>query len=88
MGDDLSNLLGEIYKWARGGCAAVIVILGVLDFLKATASDDPATLKKSGSTFVKRILVLAVFILLPYLLDFILDLLLGADFETCMDPFK
>ena len=88
MGDDLSNLLGEIYKWARGGCAAVIVILGVLDFLKATASDDPATLKKSGSTFVKRILVLAVFILLPYLLDFILDLLLGTDFETCMDPFK
>ena len=88
MGDDLSNLLGEIYKWARGGCAAVIVILGVLDFLKATASDDPATLKKSGSTFVKRILVLAIFILLPYLLDFILDLLLGADFETCMDPFK
>lgn len=88
MGDDLSNLLGEIYKWARGGCAAVIVILGVLDFLKATASDDPATLKKSGSTFVKRILVLAVLILLPYLLDFILDLLLGTDFETCMDPFK
>lgn len=88
MGDDLSNLLGEIYKWARGGCAAVIVILGVLDFLKATASDDPATLKKSGSTFVKRLLVLAVFILLPYLLDFILDLLLGTDFETCMDPFK
>ena len=88
MGDNLKNLLGNIYKWVRGACAALVVIFGVLDFLKAITSDDAEAMKKAGNTFIKRVLVLAILVMLPHLIDFVLELMFGDSFKTCLDPFK
>ena len=88
MGSNLNNLLGDIYKWIRGAAAALVVILGILDFLRATTSDDAEAMRKAGSTFVKRLILLAILIMLPYLIDFVLELLFGSSLETCLDPFK
>ena len=88
MGSNLNNLLGDIYKWVRGACAALVVIFGILDFFKATTSDDAEAMKKAGSTFIKRIVVLAILVMLPHLIDFVLELMFGDSFKTCLDPFK
>lgn len=88
MGSGLNNLLGDIYKWVRGAAAALVVILGILDFLKAVTSDDAEAMRKAGSTFVKRLILLAILLILPYLIDFVLELLFGSNFESCLDPFK
>ncbi len=88
MGSELNNLLGDIYKWIRGAAAAVVVILGILDFLKAVTSDDAEAMRKAGSTFVKRLILLVVLLILPYLIDFVLELLFGSSFESCLDSFK
>lgn len=88
MGSGLNNLLGDIYKWVRGAAAALVIVLGVLDFLKAVTSEDAEAMRKAGSTFTKRLILLVVLILLPYLIDFVLELLFGSNFESCLDPFK
>lgn len=88
MGSNLNNLLGDIYKWVRGAAAALVIVLGVLDFLKAVTSEDAEAMRKAGSTFTKRLILLVVLILLPYLIDFVLELLFGSNFESCLDPFK
>ena len=88
MGSGLNNLLGDIYKWVRGAAVALVIVLGVLDFLKAVTSEDAEAMRKAGSTFTKRLILLVVLILLPYLIDFVLELLFGSNFESCLDPFK
>lgn len=88
MGSNLNNLLGDIYKLIRGACIALVVVLGILDFLKAVTSDDAESMKKAGSKFTKRLILLVVLIILPYLIDFFLELIFGNDLETCLDPFK
>ena len=88
MGSNLNNLLGDIYKLIRGACIALVVVLGILDFLKAVTSDDAESMKKAGSKFTKRLILLAVLIILPYLIDFFLELIFGNDLETCLEPFK
>ena len=45
-------------------------------------------MKKAGSKFTKRLILLVVLIILPYLIDFFLELIFGNDLETCLDPFK
>lgn len=51
------------------------VVLGILDFINATASSDKDNLKKAYKKFFKRVIVLAVLLLLPYILEFIFKII-------------
>lgn len=51
------------------------IVLGILDFINAAASSDKDNLKKAYKKFFKRIIVLAVLLLLPYILEFIFKII-------------
>jgi len=56
-------------------CLALVIVLGVLDFIKAAASGEADALKKSGQSFLKRVIAVAILFLLPVLVELILNLI-------------
>lgn len=88
FGDNLLSLLADIYHWIRGVAVAAVVILGILDFIKAVVANQEEMVKKAGSTFIKRILLLAILIMLPDLIDFVLALIFGkSEAGNCLEKF-
>ena len=56
-------------------CLALVIVLGVLDFIKAAASGEADALKKSGQSFLKRVIAVVILFLLPVLVELILNLI-------------
>ena len=67
------NWFLNILKWVRYGVPILVIILGGIDFVKAIASDSDDELKKAGGRFVKRLIAAALIFLVPFLLEFILN---------------
>ena len=84
--DIIKDWIKNILKVVRYIALALVIVLGALDFLKASGSGEPEQIKKSGQAFLKRMIAVAVLFLLPVLIDLILNLInmLGAD-PTCVD---
>ena len=57
----------------------IIVAFGFKDFIQAMGAGKEDELKKVGSTFIKRLIFGAVFVVLPMLIKFILTIALGGD---------
>ncbi len=88
FGDDLLDLLADIYHWIRGVAVAAVVILGIMDFIKAVVANHEEMIKKSGTTFMKRLLLLVILIMLPDLIDFVLALIFGkSEAGNCLEKF-
>ena len=88
FGDELLDLLAEIYHWIRGICIAAVVILGVTDFIKAFVVNNDEAVKKAGVTFFRKLILLAILIILPDLIDFILQLIFGQTTAgNCLEKF-
>ena len=68
------NYLVDALKLIRWICLVLVVIFGVLDFVKATAADDQDALKKAWQSFIKRLIVLIVLFLIPLLVEFVLEI--------------
>ena len=82
----------EIRDWIRDAlnlvkyiALAIVIVLGVLDFLKAAGTGEAETMKKSGTDFLKRIIAVIILFLVPLIVDLILNLIeiFGAD-STCI----
>ena len=61
----------KVIRWI--GLVAMI-ILGVLDFTKAVASDDQDLLKKSWGHFTKRLIAVIILFIIPLLVEFSLNI--------------
>jgi len=53
---------------------ALLILLGILDFIKAIASDSEDEIKKAGTRFVKRLIAAALIFIIPLILQFVLGL--------------
>ena len=84
--DVVKTWIINILKIIRYLALALVVVLGVLDFMKAAGSGEPDAMKKAGQSFGKRLIAVIVLFLLPYLVELLLGLvdLLGAD-PNCVD---
>jgi len=73
-------------KFSKICCTVVVIVLGILDFLKAAGSGEAEAMKKAGTDFLKRVIAVIVLFLLPLIVDLILNLIeiYGAD-STCLD---
>ena len=78
LGDDLLNLISEIFGYIQIAAPILLLVLGSVDFAQAVMSDDKDALKKATSKFVKRaIICVAIFfvpLILKYLLSFLNDM--------------
>ena len=76
------TLLGQIVPYYLAlfllaiaeGRKGLLIVLSVMDFIKAVASDSEDEIRKVGSKFVKRLIVAALIFILPLLLEFLLGI--------------
>lgn len=64
---DLFNMI----KWIA---LALALVLGMLDFFKAITGSKDDELSKSAQKFGKRLIAVVVLFILPYILEWILDI--------------
>lgn len=81
---DALNYALNIIKY---GGTILAVLLGMLDFFKATVSDDDGATKKASTRFIKRLIAAALIFILPALIQFLLTSVkipgVNADSVTC-----
>ena len=70
----LINWIMKIIKWIRYIVPILLIVLSVMDFIKAVSSDSEDEMRKVGAKFVKRLIVAALIFVLPLLLEFLLGI--------------
>lgn len=74
LGEDVVDFLSEIYFYIEMFSVILVIILGIVDFMKAAASDEADSNKKAFKAFTRRLIALAILILLPFILEFLLGI--------------
>ena len=74
LGNKIVNWIFRIIRIIRYGLPAIVIILSILDYIKALASEDEGEMKKVNKRFMIRILVVALLFIVPFILDFILKI--------------
>ncbi len=70
----LINWVFKIINWLRYIVPVLLIILSILDFIKAIASDSEDEVKKVTGKFTKRLIVAVIIFILPLALDFLLGI--------------
>ncbi len=74
LGERLIAWIFKIFNWMRYIVPALLIILGVLDFIKAIAADSEEDIKKAGARFSKRLIAAALVFIIPLILQFVLGM--------------
>lgn len=74
LGPKVVKWIYKIIKWARYIIPIVIIILVMLEYIKALASEDEKAMKDATSHMFTRLMVAAIIFILPFILDFVLNL--------------
>ena len=74
LGNKVVNWIFKILRMIRYGLPAILIILSILDFIRALASEDEGEMKKVTGRFAKRLIALALVFIIPFILDFILKM--------------
>lgn len=65
--------VGNIIKWIKYIIPVIVIILGIIDFIKAIASSSDDEMKKAQGRFIKRLVAAALIFIIPFIIEFILD---------------
>ncbi len=84
ISERLAAWLIRIVSWIRYIVPVVIIILTILDFIKAIAADNEDEIKKVSGKFAKRLIVALIIFLLPLLLEFILGIFGQDTYQYCL----
>ena len=87
LSENLATLLGKIYRTVILLSMVVVVVMGMMDFTKATASNDADEMKKAWKKFVNRLIIAMILLMLPVLLEFIFTLFGNDDMKNCLEYF-
>lgn len=63
-----------LYNLVRIVVPVLVIVLGMVDFATVVFSGEDKDMKAAGQRFLKRVIIGVAFILLPFLIDFIFDL--------------
>jgi len=75
ISDDSKAFLNKILGYVKIFAPLLVIVFGMLDFIKATVSQDNDALKKAGSKFFKRLAAAALLFIFPALIQFLLDVI-------------
>ena len=65
--------IANIFKWVKYFIPALVVIITLLDFIKAIGSQNDDDMKKAQSKLVRRLIVAALFFIIPFLIQYTLE---------------
>ena len=71
--EDIISMIYNVLKWIKYILPALIIILTMLDFIKAIAAQNDDDMKKAQGKFIKRLIVAALLFLLPLIINFVLQ---------------
>ena len=74
LGNKIVNWIFRIIRIVRYGLPAIVIILSILDYIKALSSEDEGEMKKVNKRFMIRIIAVALLFIIPFILDFILKI--------------
>ncbi len=74
--------LNNIMRWIKYILPVIVILLGIVDFIKAIAADKDDEMKKAQGRFVKRLISAAIVFLVPLLIEFILNIM-GFKYDSC-----
>lgn len=72
FGNDMINWIIKIFKYVRYGLPAILIILSVMDFIKAITQEDDSKMKEAQKRFIHRLIAIALLFVIPFLLNFVL----------------
>lgn len=81
--DSTQSIIDWIMNLVRLGGVILLVVLGMLDFIKAAASGEQEEMKKSKSKFVKRLIACVVLFFVPIIVDILVGLVNLGRGESC-----
>lgn len=74
FGEGSFKIVKDVFGIVKILIPAIIILLGMADFLKVVFSGEEKDMKTAGMRLVKRLIIGIIFILLPVLLGFIFDI--------------
>lgn len=74
--------LSNILRWIKYILPVIVIVMGILDFIKAIVAGKDDELKKAQGSFTKRLIAAALVFLIPLILEFVLDKM-GFGYDTC-----
>ncbi len=74
LGDDLTEILQEVFTIIRIAVPVLVVVLVSVDMLSAVTSGDEKSVKEAQSRAIKRIIIGVVIFFIPTLVNFILKM--------------
>lgn len=74
LGTGVLGWIMKILNMIRYIVPVILIILGIMDFIKAIATDDDGEIKKAGSRFVKRLIAASLIFVVPLILKFVLGM--------------
>lgn len=74
LGGELSEWIEKAFLVVQVGSVVLVVVLGMLDFSKATVSSEADAMKKAWNNFIKRSIAVAILIILPVIIEFLLGI--------------
>ena len=84
--ENLSNQLQLVINVFKILVPIILLVLGSLDFAKAVFAQDESAIKKSQSTFIKRLIIAVVIFLIPTIIRLILTIASGIWDNGVIDP--
>ena len=85
LGESLVKEIKEIFHIIGYITLVIAIVMGMLDFFKTIVGGDRAELKAVGAKFVKRLLAVSLFFILPALVEWLLDISGINHGGTCLD---
>lgn len=86
--DSTQSIIDWIMNLVRIGGVILLVVLGMLDFVKAAASGEQEEMKKSKSKFVKRLIACVVLFFVPIIVKILVGLVNLGSGENCNSSSK
>lgn len=74
LGNGIVNWIFKIIRIIRYSLPPVMIILSVLDFIKAISEDDESKIKDATKRFFRRLIAVALLFIIPFIINFILHM--------------
>jgi len=74
LGQKVIKWMYKIIRMFRYSVPVILIILSVLDYIKAIGNDSDDEMKKATSKFFQRLIVAAIIFTIPFILEFILKI--------------
>jgi len=74
--------IANIIRWVKYIVPVVVIVLGILDFMKAISADKEDEMKKAQQRFIRRLIAAALIFIVPFIIEFILNKM-GFDSNGC-----